>query len=72
MAWVGYSSTSEGWSWRDGSTDVDTNILDMEDFNNQNDSIGACSVVKEENGVFKLLKEDCDAKHLVYCIAKAV
>ena len=58
-AWVQYTLVEGVWQWLDGTTDVDTELLNMEEFNNQPDSDGECSAVKLQDNQFKLLKVDC-------------
>ena len=66
--WVDYKLNGKTWEWKDGDSSVDRELLDMNEFDSQDDSVGECSYVKVEGTNHVLVKANCTEEHLTLCV----
>ena len=66
--WIDYTRQNGAWIWKDGDTAIDQELINTDEFDNQPDSVGECSVVKRGNGTYKMLKTDCKEDHTFLCM----
>ena len=69
--WIDYTRQNGTWLWKDGETVIDQELINTDEFENQTDSVGDCSVVKGGDGAYKILKTDCLEEHNFLCITPA-